>query len=380
MRQLEHYITVGQKRLRCGYTTGTCAAAAAHAATSKLLYGQAPDAVLIETPAGIDAVVEVEQLECGRTWASAGVRKDGGDDPDITDGALVVARVSYSEAPGITIEGGQGVGRVTRAGLDQPVGAEAINSVPRQMINEEVTAICQDCEYEGGLLVEISIPDGAELARRTFNPRLGIEGGLSVLGTSGIVKPMSEDALIASVELELRQRSAEGAANILLVPGNYGFDFARDALALDLKRGVQCSNYLGAALDYASQLGFESILFVAHIGKMIKVAAGVMNTHSRVADARLETMCAHAALQGATQELVAKIMGSVTTDEALGYLKEAGLLDQTMASVMEGVARHLSQRVGEGLQIEAVCFSKEHGLLGKTPGADRLIALHREHS
>lgn len=376
MRQLEHYINVGQKRLRCGYTTGTCAAAAAHAAACKLLHGQAPAAVLIETPAGIDAVVEVEELSCGKDWACAGVRKDGGDDPDITDGALVLARVSLADAPGIEVDGGTGVGRVTRAGLDQPIGAAAVNSVPRQMIVKEVLAISRDCDYDGGLRVEISIPAGVELAKRTFNPRLGIEGGLSVLGTSGIVKPMSEDALIASVELELRQRHAEGAADILLCPGNYGYDFARDELALDLKRGVQCSNYLGAALDYACQLGFSSILFVAHIGKMIKVASGVMNTHSRMADARLETMAAHAALCGGSQELIAQVMASVTTDEAIAYLKQAGLLEATMASVMDAVAKHLRHRVGEGLQIEAVTFSKEHGLLGKTQGADRLIALH----
>ena len=376
MRQLEHYIDVGQKRLRCGYTTGTCAAAAAHAASCKLLNGQAPDVVMIETPAGIDAVIEIEEVSCGKDWASCGVRKDGGDDPDITDGMLVVARVSYVDEPGVVIDGGEGVGRVTREGLDQPVGAAAINSVPRQMVTSEVEAIAHDCDYDGGLRVEISIPAGAELAKRTFNPRLGIEGGLSVLGTSGIVKPMSEDALIASVQLELRQRHAEGAKDILLCPGNYGWDFARDELALDLKRGVQCSNYLGAALDYACQLGFSSILFVAHIGKMVKVAAGVMNTHSRVADARLETMAAHAALCGASRELVAQVMASITTDEAIMHLKEAGLLEETMASIMEAVAKQLRHRVGEGLQIEAVTFSKEHGLLGKTAGADRLIALH----
>ena len=377
MRPLGHYIDVGQKRLRCGYTTGTCAAAAAHAAALLLLSGQAPDAIAVETPAGITAVVEVEQAECKDTWAQAGVRKDGGDDPDITDGMLVIARVSRAGDSGIAIDGGPGVGRVTRAGLDQPIGAAAINSVPRQMIEREVASVCERLGFDGGLHVEISIPGGDEIAKRTFNPRLGIEGGLSVLGTSGIVKPMSEEALVASVQLELRQRHAEGAHSILLCPGNYGWDFAGRELAIDLRCGVQCSNYLGAALDSACQLEFESILFVAHVGKMIKVAAGVMNTHSRVADARLETMAAHAALAGASRETVAKIMGSVTTDEAIRFLKDAGLLEQVMASVMDAVGRHLRHRVGDAVQIEAVMFSKEHGLLGKTDGADRLIALHK---
>lgn len=378
MQQLMHYVTVGQKTLRCGYTTGTCAAAATRAATCLLLEGEAPAAVAVETPAGITATIEVEEIQRGEDWASAAVRKDSGDDPDVTNGVMVFSRVTRMDGSGITIDGGEGVGRVTREGLDQPPGEAAINSTPRAMIAAEAQSVAESVGYAQGLHIEISIPAGVELARKTFNPRLGIEGGISILGTSGIVKPMSEDALIASIQLELRMKKAQGVRRLLICPGNYGSDFARDELRIDLDDGVQCSNYLGATLDYACQLEFESVLLVAHIGKLIKVAAGVMNTHSRVADARLETMAAHAACCGAPTELVRSVMGSVTTDEAIDYLNDAHLLEPTMDSVMRSAERHLKRRVSDAMRIEAVTFSKVHGLLGKTSDADSLLALHAQ--
>lgn len=377
MNKLERYIAVGQKRLRCGYTTGTCAAAAARAAAELLLAGEAPAEVEVSTPSGVDVRVEVEQSWCaeGRAWA--GVVKDAGDDPDVTDGVTVLACVQKSDEQGVVVDGGAGVGRVTRAGLDQPVGAAAINSVPRQMIAASVEEAARAQGYAGGLRVEISIPRGAELARKTFNPRLGIEGGLSVLGTSGLVKPMSEEALVSSIQLEMRMNAAAGVRDVLMCPGNYGADFARDELGLDLTRAVQCSNYVGASIDYACQLNMRSVLLVAHVGKLVKVAAGVMNTHSRVADARLETLAAHAALVGATRAVAQAVMESATTDAALDHLAEAGVLEPTMRSVMGAIEARLRARAGDALAVEAICFSKTRGLLGATSGADALLETHR---
>ncbi len=389
--KLEHYISVGQKRLRCGYTTGTCAAAATLGAATLLLSGEFLPAVTVHTPAGIDVVADLEDFSQGEGWVQCAVRKDAGDDPDVTDGILVYARVTM--VPGTTvpkcdnsawhhchtvrIDGGLGVGRVTRPGLDQPVGAAAINHVPRQMIERAARDACEAAGYEGGLDVVISIPAGVELAARTFNPRLGIQGGISVLGTSGIVRPMSEDALVASLELEMRVQREAGRRDLLVAPGNYGRDFAEDALGLDVEPCVQCSNYLGATIDAAVRLDFRSMLVVGALGKLVKVAAGIMNTHSRVADGRKETLAAHAALAGADRQLVARIMGAVTTDEVLPWLDEAGILEETMGSLAVALEQRLRQRAGEGLDVEAIFFSPAWGVLGQTSGAGRLLALHR---
>ncbi len=380
MRRLERYVNAGGKRLRCGYTTGTCAAAATRAAAELLLGATEVPEVAVDTPAGVEVFVEVERVERGDGWVEAFVRKDAGDDADVTDGMLLAARVERRAEPGVSIDGGPGVGRVTKVGLDQAVGEAAINSVPRAMIAEAACEAAQAHGFEGGLAVTISIPRGAELAAQTFNPRLGIEGGLSVLGTSGIVRPMSEEALVASIALELKVLYETGARDLVLVPGNFGHDFAVGTLGLDERIIVSCSNYLGAAIDEAALLGFDSVLLVGHLGKLVKVAAGVMNTHSRVADARLETLAAHAACAGASQETVCAIMEAATTDAALDLLEQAGLLERTMDRVTRQVGAHLAHRAAGRLAIEAVIFSRQRGLLGQTDGAEALLLQHREQA
>lgn len=377
MAKLELYIPVGRQRLRCGYTTGTCAAAAAAGAAARLLTGETLPAVRIITPAGVAVEAELLQHAAGEGWAACAVRKDGGDDPDVTDGALIFTRVERTDTPGIIIDGGEGVGRVTLPGLDQPVGAAAINSTPRRMIGEQMEAVMAKAGYTGGLRAVISVPEGEALAKRTFNPRLGIVGGISILGTSGIVKPMSEAALLDSLYLEMDQRRAAGMEDLLLTPGNYGESFAREVLGLNLHRWCMCSNYLGAAIDYAAGAGFRSVLVVGHLGKLIKAAAGCMNTHSKTADARRETLTAHAALAGADRALLRALFDSPTTDAGVELLKQAGLLEPVMASIGEALDGQLKRRAGEGLTIEALFFSNQYGILGKTPGAERLLALHR---
>lgn len=374
MAKLEQYISVGQKKLRCGYTTGTCAAAAARGAAELLLTGSCPPAVEILTPAGVRVTADLEEIVSGPGWASCAVRKDGGDDIDATHEALIFARVERCETPGVTIDGGLGVGRVTRPGLDQPVGSAAINHVPREMIEAQVSEAAKAAGCSDGLKVIVSVPEGERLARKTFNPNLGIEGGISILGTSGIVRPMSEDALIASIKLDLQVHSAAGIRDIVVSPGNYGADFSRDVLGLDLSHSVQCSNYIGAAIDMAVELGFRSFLLVGHVGKVAKIAAGVMNTHSRVADGRAEVLAAHAALCGADRETVTAILSSVTTDAIIPKLDAAGLREPVMESIAQAVDRQLKRRAGDKLRIEALFFSNVYGVLGRTPGAAELMA------
>ena len=378
MIRLEEYVSVGRKRLRCGYTTGTCAAAAAAGAAALLLTGERLPAVGIRTPSGIEVTAELVCHAAGPGWASCAVEKDGGDDPDVTNGALVYVRVEKADIPGgVEIDGGEGVGRVTKPGLDQPVGAAAINSTPRRMIAEQLRAAAEAAGYGGGLRAVVSVPQGTALAGRTFNPRLGIVGGISILGTSGVVRPMSEAALVDSVKLELDALRAAGAEDVLLTPGNYGEDFSRQVLGLRLDRWCLCSNYLGEAIDHAAGLGFRSLLLVGHLGKLCKAAAGNMNTHSKTADARRETLTAHTALCGGSPTLLRQVFDSASTDGVVALLEAAGLRGPVMASLGAALDERLRYRAGPDMRIGALFFSNKYGILGTTPGAEVLLALHR---
>ena len=274
--------------MRYGFTTGSCAAAAAKAAAYMLLSGRQKNTITIETPKGIPYTAEILEITRGEKAVQCAVRKDGGDDPDITSGALIYAEVSLTDHTRtqvtdmrIHIDGGIGVGRVTKPGLDQPVGNAAINHVPREMIAKEVLEVCDLMDYKGNLQVIISVPEGEAIAKQTFNPRLGIVGGISILGTSGIVEPMSNQALLDTIRVELNQRRAEGFDYIAVAPGNYGLDFMKKAYGYDLDKSVKCSNFIGVTIDMAVECGFTRMLLTGHIGKLIKVAGGIMNTHSK---------------------------------------------------------------------------------------------------
>lgn len=362
-----------QKKLRTGYTTGSCAAAAAKAAAQMLLSGEEIRQVALMTPKKICLYLDVERITRGKDVVSCAVRKDSGDDPDVTNGVYVYAEVRKTVEPGVVLDGGEGVGRVTKKGLEQKVGEAAINKVPRQMIREAVLEQKERYAYDGGFSVVISIPEGKELAAKTFNPRLGIEGGISVLGTSGIVEPMSEKALTDTIYLEMKMLKENGADWCYVVPGNYGSDFLQETLGYDGNLAVKCSNYIGDVIDDAVNLQMKGILFIGHIGKLVKVAAGIMNTHSRQADGRMEVLASHAACVGVGQEIIQRIMDSITTTEALELLKEENLLETVMESVMRRIAFHLKQRAGGKLMIGAIVFSLEEGILGKTAGTEELI-------
>lgn len=369
----EHYVTAGGKRLRCGYTTGTCAALAAAGAVRLLLTGHPPDLVAMDTPKGWRVEVSLTQPQLGEGWAQCAVVKDGGDDIDATHGLPIVARVERQEGGAITIQGGEGVGRVTRPGLDQPVGEWAINRVPRQMISAAVDRERQALGHSVGFLVTISVPGGAEAAQRTFNPQLGIEGGISILGTSGIVEPMSVQALVDTMALELRQAALNSDGRLVLVPGNYGLDFlSQRPLVPDDIPVVRCSNFIGEALDQARLEGFHEVLLVGHIGKLVKLAGGIMNTHSRWADGRRELFCAHAALAGAGPETARALMDCPTTDGCLAVLDEAGLREAVLSSLLAAIQEHLARRFGPEGTVGAVLFSNQYGLLGLTPKGKEL--------
>lgn len=369
---MEKFIEKDGKRLRLGYTTGSCAAAAAKAAAWMLLTGNRKETITLDTPKGIRLNLDVKEIRIGENTVSCAVEKDSSDDPDVTKGTLIFAAVSKTVMPGVTIDGGFGIGRVTKRGLDQPVGNAAINSVPRKMIRENVQEVMGLTDYSGGLSVVISAPEGEILAKKTFNPRLGIVGGISILGTTGIVEPMSEKALVDTIRVELHQRKANGAEYVLLTPGNYGSDFIRNQLGLNMKLAVQVSNFIGDALDICKELNFKGALLIGHVGKLVKIAGGMMNTHSKYGDCRMEILAAHAGAAGVPADAVAEILNCIACDDALRILKETPYYEKTMSSVTEKAAFHLKHR-SEDMEVGTLLFSKEYGILGKSDNADDLL-------
>ena len=366
------YIMRGSKKLRMGYTTGSCAAAARGAAFM-LLSGKEIQEVKIHTPKGIVLNLELLDIRRSAEKVSCAVRKDGGDDPDVTDKALIYAEVTFGTEEGIVIDGGFGVGRVTKPGLDQPVGNAAINHVPREMIEKEVCEVCVALDFHGALAVEISVPGGEELAKSTFNPRLGIVGGISILGTSGIVEPMSAQALLDTIRVELRQHRALGEQLVAVSPGNYGLDFMKRTYDYDLDRSVKCSNFIGQTIDMAVEYGFTHMLMTGHIGKLIKVSGGIMNTHSREADCRMELLAAAALMEDVQADLAKKILGCVTTEEALAFLKDAEKLEAVMRRVMEKICFYLNKRAAGKMEIECILYSNEFGELAASEHAHELL-------
>lgn len=366
---------VNGKLLRCGYTTGSCATAAAKAAAAMLLGGCKVKKVSIDTPGGTTLILDLLDCKTDGCKASCAVRKDSGDDPDVTNGILVYATVKKTSAA-TTISGGEGVGRVTKPGLDQPVGEWAINSTPRSMITRELEKQADAYGYSGGFSVVISIPGGEALAKRTFNPRMGIEGGISVIGTTGIVEPMSNQALADTIRLELGQLRTTGADNLLLTPGNYGAAFAKEHLGLAMHNHIICSNFIGDAIDCAVELGFSRILLVGHIGKLVKLGIGITNTHSAFGDGRMEMLAACTLEAGGCIPLLKEIMQSVTTDGALGLIAQAGLLPRVMEILGRRIDACLCRKVPGVITIGYVCFTNSAplgGLLSQSKNAETLM-------
>lgn len=386
---MEYYVTKNQKKLRCGITTGTCATAAAKAAAELLLFGNYSEAVVVHTPKGIDVSVPVFLSVDTKQKTEYKVVKDSGDDPDVTNHAEIFACVEkveegfscpkeafcFEKSPNLFLDGGIGVGRVVKDGMEQKKGQAAINAVPREMIFHAVHEVCEVAGYDGALLIKIHVPQGKELAKRTFNPRLGIEGGISILGTSGILEPMSEKAMIDTIELQIRCLQAQGEKKLLVTPGNYGQGYVSSFLHLDLDKSIKCSNYIGETLDFAVACGMQDFLLVGNIGKLVKLAAGIMNTHSRVADGRREILAVHTVLSGGDANLVPEIMKCINTEEILQLLDRNRLQQQVIKSLCEKIEEYICYRAGDKMEAGVILFSEKFGFLGKTKKADGILKL-----
>ena len=370
---MDYYISSGLKKLRCGYTTGSTATMAAKAATQMLFSKDVINSVGIMTPKGLYIQADVVDVNICDNLVKCAVCKDGGDDIDVTNGILIYAEVKKIKEDGIFIDGGKGVGRITKNGLQQPVGFAAINDVPRSMIEREIKNICDKYSYYEGIYVEISVPNGEEIAKKTFNPRLGIEGGISIIGTSGIVEPQSLKALLESIYIEMKMYFKNGIKNIIITPGNYGEEFLKNYPHLKNVTHLKCSNFIGDTIDFALEFEFKKILLIGHIGKFVKLAGGIMNTHSKYADSRTEIFAAHAALNGANIETISQIMQSITADECIEILKNNNIFEQTIGTLLKKMQFYLDNRVQNTIEIGAIVFSNKYGLLGITQKGKELI-------
>ncbi len=352
----DNYRIVEGKPLRCGYTTGSCAAGAAKAAAIMLIEGRIPEYVDIETPSGIRLHLKVEKPCLTETYASCCIVKDAGDDPDVTDGIEIYARVAARQDGKVSIEGGEGIGRITREGFWGRVGEAAINPVPRGMIRKAVSEITDE-----GLDIVIYAPAGEETAKKTFNANIGIEGGISIIGTKGIVEPMSEEALKITIYLSIDKLFDEGYREIVFFPGNYGESIA-ESLGLEMK-GVKVSNFVGDALLYCHNKGFTRAVLVGHIGKLSKLSIGCFNTHSRICDARIEAFIYYLALEGAPPEVINKIVQCITAEEALDVIYQEGY-QRVVGKMARGCEERIRQYVKDRqFDIEVIIYSMSRGIL-----------------
>ncbi|MBQ1844055.1 MAG: cobalamin biosynthesis protein CbiD [Lachnospiraceae bacterium] len=353
------------KELRSGFTTGSCAAFASRAAACHLLLGFIPKDIAIITPRG----VRYSPMYHLNADGSVEVKKDAGDDPDVTDGMTIRARVTaeYGTYDRIEIDGGRGVGRVTKPGLDQPVGNAAINHIPREMITENVMEVAEKADFHGTVNVIIEADGGEEVAEKTFNPRLGIIGGISILGTSGIVEPMSDDAIIDTIRVEIHQRRVLGEKRLLMAFGNYGQEFLLRDYGVDLDSAVKCSNFIKDGLTIAEDEGFRDVFLVGHLGKIVKVAGGFSNTHSKYGDCRMEILTSALLRSGAdaTVEDLRALNACNTTEEVADLLASKGYMEPVM-EVIKGEILDTIGRWVPDVHVDLMIYTIDQGLIGAT--------------
>lgn len=369
---MEEYVYIDGKKYKRGYTTGSCATGAAKAATYMILTKETLETVNIDTPKGIPLNLKVENVDINNDFAQCSIQKDGGDDIDATHKMHIYAKAELIDSNEIIIDGGIGIGRVTKKGLGIEIGKAAINKTPISMIQSEVRKVIGDTK---GVKITIFAPEGETIAKKTFNPRLGIVGGISIIGTTGIVEPMSDEGWKKSLSIELEMKKAQGMDKVILVPGNHGEMFIKESLGIDSKYIVRTSNFIGYMLKEAQRIGFKKILMSGHLGKYVKIAGGIFNTHSKVADARNEILIANLALMNAPFELINKINECLTTEEFIEILEDDKY--KKYKEIYNILSEKCKKRIDiymndDEIDIEVMIFSMEKKLLGESKKAGDL--------
>ena len=376
------YRMKNNQKLAIGFTTGSCAAAASKAATIMLITGNEVENVKLCVPGGMTFILKIEQVRRGVGFVECSIRKDSGDDPDVTNGIEIFSRVVdlglKEHDSTISIDGGIGIGRVTKPGLDQPIGEAAINHIPRKMILMEVEQVKEAYRWNHDLEVTIFAPEGVEIAKQTFNERLGIKGGISILGTSGIVEPMSEQALIDSIAIEIKQQLILYPDQLFFTPGNYGADFCMQTYHLCMDRAIKVSNFIEDAIDTAVMKGATRILLVGHIGKLVKLAGGILNTHSKNADCRMELLVAAMVRANVHLSLCQQVLCANTTEEAVALLIQEGCIKEVMSELLTRIEYYLGEKTRGKVQFGILIFSSVYGELIQNKEAGEMIHLFRK--
>jgi len=349
--------------LRSGLTTGSCATATSLAAARLLLTGRALDAAQITLPKGKQVEMRLEFCRLHEDGAEAGTLKDAGDDPDVTHGALLYSRVRLLDEAGVHFVAGEGVGTVTRPGLVLGVGEPAINPVPRRMMTEHLTALADECAYSGGFEVTVNVQDGAALALKTMNPRLGILGGLSILGTSGIVRPFSCAAYIASIHQGIDVATTNGFMHIAACTGNASEDTMRRVYNLPEIALIEMGDFVGAVLKHLRKVPVDKLSLCGGFGKISKLAAGHMDLHSRHSSINLEQLAQWAADIGADETMQAAIRSANTSQQALAMCSAVGI------ALGDEVCRHAlvfaRSVVPAQVQVEVFAIDRVGGIVGE---------------
>lgn len=363
---MNKYVYKNGKKLKYGYTTGSCATGAVKAAAWMLIHQKPLENVQVHTPKGWLLTLDLHDIEITKDHVVCAVKKDAGDDPDITNGLLIYAKVKKSKVENIV--GTEGIGQVTKPGLSVEIGKSAINPVPMKMIKDALLFVKETCDYLEEFDVELFAPRGLEVSQKTFNKKLGIIGGISIIGTTGIVEPMSEDAFKESLLLELNQIKKD---KLVYAPGNYGRDFCLNK-GVHEKDILKISNFVGFMFEKAVENNLKKILFVGHIGKLIKVAGGIFQTHSRVSDGKFEILAAHLIKRQAPLEFLNKILLCNTTDEAVTLIYEHKY-QEVFDDIALNVKRRLEAFVFDQIQVEVIVFALKEGQIGHTPESDQWL-------
>lgn len=359
MKKLEHYVNSGGERLRCGYTTGSCATGAAKAAAIMLLSKNPVSEVFLETPAGIDLELEVEEYEIGEDFAIASIKKDSGDDPDSTAGIMIYAKVMLNDSGIINITGGEGIGKISKKGIYGEIGDYAINPGPREQIKNALRKVSADQGFD----VIIYAPEGVEISKKTYNENIGIKGGISIIGTKGIVFPMSEEALIKTIEMEIDSVVLNKGTDyrLNLTPGNYGEKYAKEFFP-EIST-VIVSNYFGSSLRYAYSKGFRKFLLIGHIGKFSKLSVGSFQTHNQYCDLRMEAFVYYLALRGVDSSILKEVDNFVSAEEATEFVFNNNL-EFIFDDMEKGAAARIKKYLKDpDIEVEVKIYSMKRGML-----------------
>lgn len=363
---MNKYILKNGKKLHYGFTTGSCAAAASKAACMMLFEKKRIKKVFIDTPKGWELELVINDIEIKDNYVKCSVMKDAGDDPDVTDKIKVFAKAKIIKGENIEITAGKGIGIVTKRGLSVEAGKPAINPVPMNMIINEINKIKPKGK---GVKIELSVPDGEKIAEKTFNSKLGISGGISIIGTTGIVEPISDNAIIETISLHLSVLKNEGINRVVFVPGNYGEKFIIENYNIDKKYIIKIGNFIKESFEKANFHGIKNILLAGHISKLIKIAGGIYNTHSRIADARLEILSSNYSYFTDDIAVIKKIMKSNTVEEALDLIKN----NEFYKFISEKIKKKCRELLKNNINIEVAVFSLNNGFLACSEGVKKLL-------